>query len=144
MTNSEDPFDLGRFVAAQEAAGTYQRALSELRLGRKTGHWMWFVLPQVGGLGKSAISSHFAVSSLAEAVAYVDHPLLGPRLVECAEILARMRGRSADEIFGLVDAMKLRSSMTLFLRAAPQEKVFSQVLDRYFDGRPDPETDRRI
>lgn len=144
MTRVGDPFDLERFVTAQEAAGTYRRAVSELRRGCKTGHWMWFVFPQLDGLGKSAISREFAISSLAEAAAYLGHPLLGPRLIECAGILAETLGRSAGEIFGPVDAMKLRSSMTLFLRVAPQEKAFSQVLDRYFDGLADPETDRRI
>lgn len=144
MTRVGDPFDLERFVTAQEAAGTYRRAVSEQRRGCKTGHWMWFVFPQLDGLGKSAISREFAISSLAEAAAYLGHPLLGPRLIECAGILAETLGRSAGEIFGPVDAMKLRSSMTLFLRVAPQEKAFSQVLDRYFDGLADPETDRRI
>ena len=137
----DDEFDLERFVTAQNAGGTYDRAVGELRAGFKSSHWMWFVFPQIAGLGQSPTSRQFAISSAAEAQAYVKHPVLGPRLRECARILADLKGRSADQIFGSIDAMKLRSSMTLFHRAAPGEALFSQVLTRYFDGIPDHATD---
>jgi uncharacterized protein (DUF1810 family) len=139
-----DPFDLQRFVEAQDSGGTYDRALAELRGGRKVSHWMWFVFPQVAGLGRSPIAARFAISGLDEARAYLAHPVLGPRLVESAGALAEQRGRSAVEILGEVDALKLRSSMTLFARAAPDEPVFAAVLERYFDGQADPETERRL
>ena len=116
-----DPFDLGRFVAAQDAGGTYDRAAAELRRGLKTGHWMWFVFPQIAGLGQSPASRTYAISSLEEARAYLRHPVLGLRLAECARILTEVRGRTAEQIFGALDAQKLRSSMTLFWRAAPGE-----------------------
>lgn len=137
----DDSFDLDRFVAAQDAGGTYQRAVDELRAGFKSSHWMWFVFPQIAGLGQSPTSRRFAISSLAEADAYLRHPVLGHRLRESAAVLAGLKGRSADQIFGSIDAMKLRSSMTLFQRAAPGEPVFGQVLKRYFDGIPDHATD---
>ena len=140
----EDPFDLERFVLAQEAGRTYQRALEELRNGEKQSHWMWFVFPQVAGLGQSPTSRKYAITSLAEAQAYLRHPLLGPRLVESANAVAAHTGLSAVRIFGGIDAQKLRSSMTLFLRAAPKEPAFQEVLDRYFDGSPDPTTDRLL
>ena len=136
----DDPFNLERFVTAQDDGGTYQRALDELRAGFKSGHWMWFVFPQIAGLGHSPTSRRYAISSLAEAAAYLDHPVLGPRLRESARILTGIKGRSADQIFGGIDAMKLRSSMTLFQRAAPEEPLFGQVLTRYFDGIPDHAT----
>ena len=136
-----DTYDLERFVAAQDANGTYRRAVEELRAGFKSSHWMWFVFPQIAGLGQSPVSRQFAISSIAEATAYLQHPVLGPRLHECAEILAGMKGRSADQIFGSIDAMKLRSSMTLFHRAAPDDPLFGRVLTRYFDGIPDHATD---
>jgi uncharacterized protein (DUF1810 family) len=135
--------DLERFVTAQDGGGTYRRAVAELRNGRKTGHWMWFVFPQIAGLGRSAMAQAYAISDLAEAQAYLKHPVLGPRLVECAEIIASHRGHTAQQIFGGIDAIKLRSSMTLFARADPEQAIFSQVLDQYFDG-PDPETERRL
>lgn len=140
----DDPYDLNRFVAAQDAGGTYQRAVAELRRGRKSSHWIWFVFPQVAGLGYSPVSRTYAISSLDEARAYLVHPVLGPRLIECATIVAGTPDRSAEQIFGGVDALKLRSCATLFHRAAPQEPVFAEVLDRFFDGRPDPATDERI
>lgn len=140
----EDPFDLERFVSAQEAGRTYQRALEELRNGEKQSHWMWFVFPQVAGLGQSPTSRKYAITSLGEAQAYLRHPLLGPRLVESANAVAAHTGLSAVRIFGGIDAQKLRSSMTLFLRAAPKEPAFQEVLDRYFDGSPDPTTDRLL
>ena len=131
--------DLERFVAAQR--DVYDGVLDELRRGRKTGHWIWFIFPQVAGLGRSAMSEAFAIGSLAEARAYLAHPILGARLRECAAIVAATQARTADEIFGSLDAMKVRSSMTLFHRAAPDEPAFTQVLERFYDGRPDDATD---
>jgi uncharacterized protein (DUF1810 family) len=115
--------------------------LEELRQGRKTGHWIWFIFPQIAGLGRSDVSRHFAIVSLGEARAYLGHPVLGARLHECAGAVLATRGRSAAQIFGPLDAMKLRSSMTLFHRAAPDDPTFEQVLDRYFGGLPDEATD---
>jgi uncharacterized protein (DUF1810 family) len=135
--------DLERFVKAQDSGGTYQRAVAELRSGRKTSHWMWFIFPQIAGLGRSAMAQAYAISDLAEARAYLAHPILGPRLIECAEILAAQQGRSAEQIFGGIDAIKLRSSMTLFAHAAPDQTIFQQVIDQYYDGQ-DPETERRL
>ena len=132
-------YDLERFVAAQE--GVYPGALTELRAGRKTGHWIWFILPQIAGLGRSPMSQQYAIGSLGEARAYLDHPVLGPRLRESAAAIHSVEGRTAQEILGSIDAVKLRSSMTLFHRAAPDEAVFRDVLGRYFDGRPDGATD---
>ena len=139
-----DPFDLARFVTAQDQGGTYGQAVAELRRGRKASHWMWFVFPQIAGLGHSATARHYAISGLEEARAYLDHPILGARLRECTRILTDLSGHSAEEIFGGIDAMKLRSSMTLFARAAPDEACFGQVLDIYFGGLPDPATEQRL
>jgi uncharacterized protein (DUF1810 family) len=141
---TDDPYDLQRFVAAQDAGGIYQHATAELRAGRKTSHWMWFVFPQIAGLGYSPVSRTYAITSLAEARAYLAHPVLGARLAECAAILAGLPDRTAEHIFGEVDALKLRSCMTLFIRAAPGEPVFRLVLDRYFGGVPDSATGQRI
>ena len=138
----DDPYDLERFVQAQD--GVHDRALDELRRGNKTGHWMWFVFPQIAGLGFSDMAARYAISSLAEAQAYLDHPVLGPRLRSCAGVVAETSGRTAEQIFGVIDALKLRSSMTLFHRAAPAETVFARVLERFYDGEPDPATDRRL
>lgn len=135
-----DPYDLQRFVAAQNAGGVNDRAVGELRRGRKTSHWMWFVFPQVAGLGHSAMSQTYAISGIAEARAYLQHPVLGPRLRECAAIVAATVDRTAPQIFGDIDAQKLRSCMTLFQQAAGQESVFTEVLDRFFGGTPDPAT----
>jgi len=135
--------DLERFVQAQDSGGTYQRAVAELRSGRKTTHWMWFIFPQIAGLGRSATAQAYAISDLAEAQAYLAHPILGPRLIECAEIVAAQQGRSAEQIFGGIDAIKLRSSMTLFAQAASDQTIFQQVIDQYYDGQ-DPETARRL
>jgi uncharacterized protein (DUF1810 family) len=140
----DDPYNLERFVAAQNAGGTYDRAVAELRRAHKTSHWMWFVFPQIAGLGLSTTSRLYAISSLAEAQAYLQHPVLGPRLRECARIVAAAQARTADQIFGGIDARKLHSSMTLFLRAEPSEAVFQQVLERYFDGLPDAATGERL
>ncbi len=132
------------FVDAQDQGRTYERALSELRAGRKTSHWMWFVFPQVAGLGHSVMAKTYAISSLDEAKAYLDHPLLGPRLLECTRALTALSGQTASAILGSTDAMKLRSSMTLFAQAAPEELLFRQVLDQYFDGMPDEATEQRL
>jgi uncharacterized protein (DUF1810 family) len=131
--------DLERFVDAQRPA--YGEALDELRHGRKTGHWMWFVFPQLAGLGRSEVSRYYAIRSRDEARAYLAHPVLGPRLLECVRLVLDADARSAEQIFGAVDALKLRSSMTLFLRAAPGESLFRDVLDRYYGGVADERTD---
>jgi uncharacterized protein (DUF1810 family) len=140
----DDPYDLERFLAAQDARGTYASAVAELRAGRKTGHWMWFVFPQIAGLGLSETSRRYAISSIDEARAYLAHPILGKRIEECARTLTELTGESARDIFGPVDATKLRSSMTLFARAAPGNALFQDVLDRYFDGHADAATDDRL
>ena len=134
----DERFRLQRFVDAQQPV--YAAVLSELRSGRKRSHWMWFIFPQVAGLGRSVTSQTFAVTSLAEAAAYVAHPTLGPRLRECAALVAGIEGRSIDEIFGHPDDLKFHSSMTLFARAAPGEPIFGACLQKYFGGRPDPQT----
>lgn len=139
-----DSFELQRFVDAQDAGGTFDRALEELRRGRKTTHWMWFVFPQIAGLGSSHMSRLYAIKSLNEARAYLAHPVLGRRLIECASVVADTQAASAEAIFGDIDAQKLHSSMTLFLRADPDESVFRDVLDAYFDGQPDQATDTRL
>jgi uncharacterized protein (DUF1810 family) len=139
-----DPYDLDRFVDAQDRGGTYDRALAELRDGRKTSHWMWFVFPQIAGLGSSPMAQRYAISSLDEARAYLAHPVLGDRLRESARALTGLDTRSPDEVLGGIDAMKLRSSMTLFMRAAPDEPLFAQVLDQYFGGAADDATDARL
>jgi uncharacterized protein (DUF1810 family) len=141
---SEDPFDLARFVTAQDQGGVYEAALGELRRGRKTSHWMWFVFPQIAGLGRSATARRFAVSSLDEASAYLRHPVLGPRLMESTEVVSELRGKTAQQIFGGIDAQKLHSSMTLFMRARPEEPLFAKVLDEFFEGLPDSATDARL
>jgi uncharacterized protein (DUF1810 family) len=142
--SGNEPCDLERFVTAQNADGTYDQVTEELRRGQKTSHWMWFVFPQIAGLGRSEIARRYAISSIEEARAYVAHPLLGPRIIACAGIVAGLQGRTARGIFGEVDAQKLRSSMTLFHEAAPGEPSFRQVIDIYFDGREDPATTQRI
>ncbi|HTU87094.1 MAG TPA: DUF1810 domain-containing protein [Solirubrobacteraceae bacterium] len=136
-----DPFELQRFVAAQDQGGTYNVAIDELREGRKRSHWMWFVFPQIAGLGQSPVSRRYAISSLAEARAYLAHPVLGPRLIESARVVAGLENRTAQDIFGGIDAIKLRSSMTLFARADPENPLFGAVLDAYFGGIPDDATD---
>ncbi|GAA1436722.1 DUF1810 domain-containing protein [Mycobacterium cookii] len=132
--------DLARFVRAQDDRGTHDRALAELRAGRKTGHWMWFVFPQVAGLGHSPTAQAYAVADLVEARAYLAHDVLGPRLHACCETLLGLEGVSAEQVLGVTDAMKLRSSMTLFALAAPDDPVFDRVLDRFFDGERDERT----
>ncbi|WP_461186877.1 DUF1810 domain-containing protein [Arthrobacter sp. Z4-13] len=139
-----EPYDLERFVAAQDNGGTYEQALAELQMGSKSGHWMWFVFPQIAGLGQSPTSRRYAISSLEEAREYLAHQILGPRLLECALALTNHSGRPAEEILGSIDARKLHSSMTLFLRADPEETVFKTVLAQFFDGEPDPATDELL
>jgi uncharacterized protein (DUF1810 family) len=135
-------YDLERFVTAQH--GVYAGVLDELRRGRKTGHWIWFIFPQVAGLGSSAMSQRYAISSLDEARAYLAHPVLGARLRECAGIVLATGERTATEIFGPLDAMKVRSCMTLFRRAAPDEPVFGHVLDHFYNGVADDATEARL
>ena len=130
--------DLDRFVDAQ--TGTYDRALGELRAGRKTSHWMWWIFPQVAGLGMSATSKAYEIADLDEARAYLRHDVLGPRLLECCRALLDRQDVSAERVLGSVDAMKLRSSMTLFAHADPDQSVFREVLDRYYDGVEDERT----
>ena len=134
--------DLERFVLAQE--GVYDGVLDELRAGSKVGHWIWFIFPQIAGLGHSAMSQLYAISSLEEARAYLAHPVLGARLRECAATVLATTGRTALAIFGSIDAVKVRSSMTLFHRAAPEEPVFTQVLERFYGGITDDATDARL
>ncbi len=134
----DDPFNLGRFVNAQE--NVYASALAELRSGRKRSHWMWFIFPQIEGLGHSEMARFYAIQNLEEARQYLRHPVLGKRLLECAETLLSLDDRSASDIFGFPDDMKLRSSMTLFARAAGPDSVFVRVLERYFNGEEDQTT----
>jgi len=134
----DDRFHLQRFVEAQQPV--YAAVLSELRAGRKRSHWMWFIFPQVSGLGHSATAQTFAVSSLAETVAYLAHPILGPRLRECAALVAGIDGRSIGDIFGYPDDLKFHSSMTLFAEAAPREPIFATCLQKCFGGQRDPRT----
>jgi uncharacterized protein (DUF1810 family) len=137
-----DPFQLERFVDAQQSV--YESVLCELRAGRKRSHWMWFIFPQIAGLGQSAISARFALSSLNEAVAYLAHSVLGPRLRECSTLVTGVEGRSIAEIFRPPDDMKFRSSMTLFSQAAPQDPIFAACLQKYFGGELDPLTLARL
>jgi uncharacterized protein (DUF1810 family) len=141
-SSTSDPHDLHRFVQAQE--GVYARALSELRRGRKQSHWMWYVFPQFDGLGLSSTSRRYSIKSLAEAQAYLGHPVLGPRLVECAETVLGVEGRSALEIFGSPDDAKLRSCATLFACVSPVGSVFERLLGKYFQGERDGATLRLI
>ena len=143
MEVTDDP-TLDRFVHAQEAGGTYGTALAELRAGRKRSHWMWFVLPQLAGLGRSEMARRYAIRDLAEARAYLDHPVLGPRLLDCARALTALDTTEPVAVLGSTDAQKLRSSMTLFARAAPDEPVFRAVLDQYFGGAEDDATTSRL
>lgn len=139
-----DPFDLTRFVIAQNSDAIYHQAVAELRAGRKVSHWMWFVFPQMAGLGHSRMSQRYAVSCLDEARSYLQHAVLGPRLREVSTIVSAAHGSTASEIFGGIDAPKLQSSMTLFVRALPTETVFQAVLDKFFDGVTDRATDRLV
>ena len=142
MTSAADPFDLKRFVDAQ--APVYRSVVDELRGGRKRGHWMWFVFPQLRGLGNSPVADRYGIVSLEEARAYLRHDPLGPRLHECAQLVNEVRGRSVGEIFGSPDDLKLRSSMTLFARATEDNEDFVALLDRYYDGEEDQLTVARL
>lgn len=133
-----DPFNLNRFLKAQE--GVYQSVLSELKRGRKSSHWMWFIFPQMAGLGHSETSAFFGITGLEETVAYLQHPILGERLRTCCEILLSGHDKSASDIFGYPDDLKLRSSMTLFAKVSKSDSPFARVLSRYFDGKPDERT----
>ncbi|MEW6223645.1 MAG: DUF1810 domain-containing protein [Chloroflexota bacterium] len=135
-------YDLERFVAAQ--APVYPTVLDELRRGHKTSHWMWFVFPQVEGLGRSELSRRYAIGSLDEARAYLGHPVLGARLRECTRLVLATPHRTAEAVLGPIDAVKLRSCMTLFHRAAPDEPLFARALDRFYGGVPDATTDARL
>ena len=133
-----DPYDLNRFIEAQ--GESYEQALAEIRSGRKRSHWMWFILPQYAGLGSSPMSQRYAIKSLEEGEAYLRHPVLGPRLLECVEAALAIQDRSAVEVFGSPDDAKLRSSATLFAALAPAGSVFARLLDKYFDGQRDDRT----
>jgi uncharacterized protein (DUF1810 family) len=135
---SHDPWKLARFIEAQQ--GDYELALAEIRAGRKRSHWMWYVFPQFVGLGSSPTSVHYAIKSREEAEAYLAHPILGRRLVECAEAVLQIENRSALEIFGSPDDLKLRSCATLFAAVSPAGSVFQQIIDRYFGGERDART----
>jgi uncharacterized protein (DUF1810 family) len=137
-----DPYDLQRFVRAQDT--NFESARDELRRGRKTSHWMWYVFPQIEGLGHSAMSQTFAIISKAEALAYLAHPVLGARLTECTNIVNALEGRSASQIFGSPDDMKFRSSMTLFHGVSPETDMFKEALVKYFGGKADPRTLERM
>jgi uncharacterized protein (DUF1810 family) len=137
-----DPFDLERFVQAQEP--DFSQALSEIKSGRKSSHWMWYIFPQIEGLGSSWTSRRYSVKSVEEAKAYLSHPVLGPRLVECAKAVVDVQGRSALEIFGSPDDLKLRSCATLFASVSSEGSVFREIIDKYFGGQPDERTLRLI
>lgn len=139
-----DRFGLQRFVDAQDRDRTYDRALAELRQGRKQGHWIWFVFPQIHGLGSSETARFYAIASIEEATAYLQHPVLGPRLVAAAEALLELQSRDPVAILGELDAMKLRSSMTLFARVDGAAPAFGRVLDEFYRGESDPATEQRL
>jgi uncharacterized protein (DUF1810 family) len=138
MTETSDPYNLNRFLKAQE--GVYEQALSEIQRGQKRSHWMWYLFPQFKGLGFSPTSKRYSIKSIDEAKAYLDHPVLGSRLVECTEAVLKVEGRSAHDIFGSPDDLKLKSCATLFEYVSPKESVFEQLLDQYFQGERDQKT----
>jgi uncharacterized protein (DUF1810 family) len=142
IPGTNDPYDLGRFLRAQEA--DYQQALLEIRSGRKRTHWMWYIFPQIDGLAFSSTSKHYSIKSVEEARAYLDHPVLGLRLVECAEAVVGLEGRSATEIFGSPDDLKLRSCATLFACVSPAGSVFDRLLGKYYGGGRDEKTLRLL
>jgi uncharacterized protein (DUF1810 family) len=142
MSDGDDLLE--RFVAAQDEGGAYERALAELRAGRKRSHWMWFVFPQIAGLGRSPTARFFAIAGIEEASEYLEHPVLGPRLLECSRALLECGSEDPVEILGEVDALKLRSSMTLFSRVRGAGAEFDQVLDRFYGGARDPATEERL
>jgi uncharacterized protein (DUF1810 family) len=135
---SSDPYNLARFLKAQ--GPVYEGALAEIRAGRKRSHWMWYVFPQVAGLGHSPTSVHYAIGNTEEAEVYLAHPILGPRLIECAEAVLQIKGRSPAEVFGSPDDMKLRSSATLFAAVSPEGSVFHRIIEKHFDDEPDART----
>ncbi|GIW78420.1 MAG: calpastatin [Gemmatales bacterium] len=137
-----DPYGLNRFIEAQQ--GVYEQALAEIRQGRKRSHWMWFVFPQIDGLGFSATTKRYSIKSREEARAYLDHPVLGARLRECCEALLALEGRTAHEIFGYPDDLKLQSCATLFAQVAGKGSVFEQILEKYYGGQPDEKTLRLL
>ena len=134
----DDPCNLQRFVDAQQHV--FADVIAELGQGSKRGHWMWFIFPQLKGLGRTAQSNFFGISSVQEAAAYLQHPVLGPRLIECTQLVNAIEGRSAEDIFGEIDAMKFRSSMTLFAYATPENQIFTDALGKYYAGEFDPLT----
>lgn len=138
MAGNDDPFGLNRFVEAQEPV--YEQVCAELRAGQKRGHWMWFIFPQLRGLGHSPTAQYFAIRSRDEAEAYLRHPVLGARLRECTALVNAVKGRGVSEIFGFPDDLKFRSSITLFAEVAPEESVFRQAIEKYFEGEPDERT----
>ena len=137
-----DPHDLQRFVDAQNPV--FDQVLSELQAGRKRSHWMWFIFPQIRGLGASPMANRYAISSIAEARAYLGHPILGPRLHECTRLVTEIEGRTIAEIFGYPDDLKFRSSMTLFAHATPDNKIFMEAIAKYFTDGDDPLTLERL
>jgi uncharacterized protein (DUF1810 family) len=142
VTAAADPYDLQRFVDAQDPV--YEQVRAQLRAGRKRSHWMWFVFPQIEGLGSSAMAQRFAIGSRAQAQAYLAHPVLGPRLRECTQLVLAVQDRSIHDILGSPDDLKFRSSMTLFAQVAPQQGVFGEALQKYYGGVPDPATLERL
>ena len=138
MPTPQDPHNLARFLTAQQPL--YQQALKELNAARKTSHWMWFIFPQLAGLGHSPTAEHYAIKFLAEAQAYLTHPTLGPRLIECANALLQHQNKSATQILGAPDDLKLRSSATLFAQLTPADSPFAQILKKYYESKPDPKT----
>lgn len=142
VVSTSDPFDLQRFVAAQDPV--YDTVIAELRAGRKRTHWIWFIFPQLRGLGRSPTAQHYGIASREEAVAYLAHDVLGPRLRECTRLVLAIEGRSIGEAFGSPDDLKLRSSMTLFARCADDNADFLAVLDKFYGGEPDPATVSRL
>lgn len=141
-SNSADPHGLQRFVDAQNTL--YDNVISELRAGRKGTHWIWFIFPQLRGLGRSPTAQHYGIASREEAVAYLEHEVLGPRLRECTRLVLAIEDRSAGEVFGSPDDLKLRSSMTLFARCTDENADFLGVLDKFYGGEPDPATVERL
>jgi uncharacterized protein (DUF1810 family) len=140
--DERDPYNLQRFVEAQ--SHIFDQVLLELREGRKRSHWMWFIFPQIGGLGSSDMARRFAISGRKEAQAYLQHPTLGPRLKQCTELVNQVNDRTIEEVFGYPDDLKFRSSMTLFTTVASEEEAFSRALDKYFLGQRDPATLARL
>jgi uncharacterized protein (DUF1810 family) len=142
MTHTHDPYNLQRFVEAQ--APVYIQVREELRQGSKRTHWMWFIFPQITGLGSSPTAVHFAITSKDEAVAYLNHPILGPRLTECVTLINQVEHRTIDQIFGFPDNLKFHSSITLFAQSAPDNQLFLDALQKYFNGQSDPATLRLL